>query len=466
MKNKSFWFDSVLVSLIIVVFGLLPARKWLRLFPLVEFRSKVYFNLQLSWLWENWTFRGQNIWSSSFFFDSWIGRQCEFGIPCLNTLPLVINLLTVLAIYIGTRMFLRKRVLAVFCCIFWLLSMPYLDTLAWQALSLDKIAAMTVVIGSILAFLFYRSAYSIKKVAFANFVFLLCVLIGYNSKPSAWVLIPGLWLFPMVGRGLRVKEWSHYLVIPSIYGIAQNVFTFNRIRADKFYYDHTSNGNPIHNLNAFVGILFGSPTENLISKIIFVFVISAIVAGLFMKQEIARFGFWCCTMVGGGLLISARTTYASPFYMLVSQVFYAWAMCVAVLVIATFAKNVWNNSLYLEIVLLTLILSLFYPVVHDTNILYDSVLIQSDNFRESFVQLDQVTKESRKNKLKFVLEEIMDYRYVDGPPIAVFISSTFSISDGNISWVTKDKVDMSVLDPDTIYVNYDGNMNISSTFTS
>ena len=60
----------------------------------------------------------------------------------------------------------------------------------------------------------------------------------------------------------------------------------------------------------------------------------------------------------------------------------------------------------------------------------------------------------------------MDYRYVDGPPIAVFISSTFSISDGNISWVTKDKVDMSVLDPDTIYVNYDGNMNISSTFTS
>jgi hypothetical protein len=152
--------------------------------------------------------------------------------------------------------------------------------------------------------------------------------------------------------------------------------------------------------------------------------------------------------------------------MLVSQVFFGWAICVAVIVIATLIRNVWKKNSVLELMVLSLIMSVFYPVVNNTNSSYNSVLVQSDNFRESFSQLDTAVKMSGKNHLKFVIEEIMDYRYLDGPPIAVFISSNFPIADENISWTTKDKIDLQDLDPDTLYVLYDDEMKISSSFAS
>jgi hypothetical protein len=85
---------------------------------------------------------------------------------------------------------------------------------------------------------------------------------------------------------------------------------------------------------------------------------------------------------------------------------------------------------------------------------------------KSFVQLDQEMKMSGKGHLKIVIEEIMDYRYIEGAPLALFISSDFPISDANITWVTKDKLDRKVLEPDTLFVVYDANMNLAYTFFS
>ena len=458
--------DFILASIVICMLGVLPAMKWLQLFPLVEFRSQIFFNVSLDWLWQNITFRGENIWATAFYFNSSAGRVCGTNISCLNSFPIGINLLTAVVVYGVSRALLRNRVVAALSCAFWLLSVPYLDTIAWQGTSLDKIAAFLTALAFPVALYFYRQDYSLVKLFSSNFALLFIVTLAYNAKPSSWVLLPGLWLMPVLGRGMAFKRWSLYLILPTIYGGVHNLFVYRRVREDKFYYAHTTSGDPIHNLKSFVGFLSGSLKPNTASTIIFVLVILVISLGLFLNIDAARFGLWCLVIVAGGIGLSIRTAYGSPFYMMVTQVFFIWAFGSAVIVMLTLVKN-RSGLMYTSSVLFFLAAMLtMAPALRQSNVAYRSVLSQSDNFRKSFAELTVETQNSGRKNLKIVIVEIMDYKFVEGLPLALFISPTFATPDKRISWITKDKFDVSNLEEDTAYAIYDNQMNLSSFYLS
>lgn len=464
LDSQSPWIDVFYVSGIIAVFGVWPAFKWMKLFPLVEFRSKIYFDLSFNWLWRNWTFRGNNIWSSSFYFDSGVGRACGSNIVCLNSLPLLVNLFSVLALYAASMVFFRRRIIAASCSIFWLLSVPYLETLAWQALSLDKIAAFTTIVGSLIGFKYYKSEYTYSKMMTANVLLLLLVVVGYNAKPSAWVLVPGLWLIPIIGEGIRVAKWTQYLILPTIYGLINNFYVYKKVQADTYYKEHTSGGSPKLNLDKFVSYLFGGRAPNNVSKAIFFLVVLLILVGILTRIRIARLGLWSLLIVLGGFAISARTIYGSAFYMLVSQAFFIWSISAAILVVSALANRIEISKFQIEAVLFIVISLLFVQKARETNKYYEVGIQQSKNFMGSFERIKIEVARSKQSHLKILIGDSMDYKYVDGAPLGKFISSNFPIPESNISWMHTNDFEYDLAESDTLYVHYNDEMNIGDVF--
>ena len=148
----------------VMIFGWLQMWKWMRLFPLVEYRPKVFGDLPLSWLIQGWTLRGATSISTSFYFDTWVGRACTTNITCLNALPQLIHLLTAVTLFsIGKKVF-GSRYIASIVLLLWLISVPFLETMAWQALDLDKIAALSTTLGAAMGIYFYRKPYSMQNI--------------------------------------------------------------------------------------------------------------------------------------------------------------------------------------------------------------------------------------------------------------------------------------------------------------
>jgi hypothetical protein len=464
LQKNSFWIDACLLIGVTLIFGVLPALKWMNLFPLVEFRSKVYFDLPVDWLLRNWMLQGENIWSSSFYFDSWVGRLCESNIRCLNTFPLIVNLISVVVLYFATLIAFRRRFIAIFVCAVWLSSVPYLETLAWQALSLDKIATLSVILGTALGLLFRKAEYSFQNMVFANLLLFMCVVVGYNAKPSAWVLVPGLWLMPLIGEGIKCLKWSQYLILPTIYGLMQNTYVFNKVANDEYYNEHTSGGSPKINIDKYIGYLFGERFPNTMSKLIFVLVLVLLIVGLMLKLKIARLGLWALLMVLGGFAISARTIYGSAFYMLVSQVFFAWALCASVLILSTLLRRAVKSMFQIEYIIFFILAIIFAQAVRDTSQYYEIGIQQSDNFRESLNGISKAVDQYRKERLIFLIDDSMDYKYVDGGPFGRFISPTFSIAEDNISYMVTSDFDEGLADQNALYVQYDEEMRIINIF--
>jgi len=377
-------------------------------------------------------------------------------------MPMMIHLLTATALFIFGKRVFGSRLLASIVTGLWLTSVPYLETMAWQALDLDRIAALTTTVGAMVGLVYFRAQYSIRNVVVSNFLLFSLVLVGYNSKPSAWVLVPGLWLLPITGNGLGLKNWSKYLIAPTLYGLINNLVWYRAVQADDFYRAHTSGGNPVTNASKFVGFLHGTTIPTLSSRVAFFCLFSVLIFGAIRKRPISRFGLWCLLMVAGGMAISLRTQYGSPFYMLVSQVFYSLAvgavLTEGLIVIKKYAWKRWS-LLYL---CLTAIVLFFLPGLRASYAIYDSVLTQSDNFRNSFEAIDKTFKDPLTHELKmvFVIEEIMDFKFVDGGMLQPFMPSGFPIKDSMMSWELKSDFDGRPGADDTVYILFDKDMNL------
>lgn len=462
--KKKLWGDYSTFIAILFLFGFLPSLKWMRLFPLVEYRSKVFFDLSFSWLLKGWTLTGQNMYSTAFYFDTWIGRTCNTNIQCLNAAPQIIHLITATALFVLAMKHFRSRIIASIVLAMWLISVPFLETLSWQALNLDKIAALTTTLGALVGIYFFREYYSVRNVVLSNTVLLLLVVIGYNAKPSGWVLIPGLWVIPIIGNGLRVKNWYKYLIVPTIYGLLNNFIWYRAVQADSFYREHTSGGNVERNVSQFIGYLHGSTHPTMSSKIVFVSVIGFLTWRSVLKSPHCRFGFWCILMVFGGILISARTVYGSAFYMLVSQVFYCLALGAVIKEGLLLAKRyAVPGRLTATFTLLACLLFLF-PGLQRSHREYDSVLVQSKNFMGSFERIKLEVARCNQEKLKILINDSMDYKYVDGGSLGKFLSSSFPILESNISFMNTNEFQYDLAESDTLYVVYDEEMNIGDVF--
>lgn len=462
LTGSSLALDVMAFALTIFIFGLLPALKWLRLFPLVEFRQKIFRENGFDFLMDNWTLRGSHMFSTAEVFDNWVGRTCDLSIPCLNAFPLLIHLVTATALFVVARRALDSRLVAAISTALWTTSVPYLDTLAWQALNLDKFAALTTTSGTLVGLYFFRKQYSTRNIVLTNLLLLGLVLVGYNAKPSAWVLIPGLWLIPMTGNGMRFRQWTMYLILPTLYGVAHNLHWYQAVQADSFYREHTSSGDPIMNLNKFLGFLHGSSIPTLTSRITFVVLMSILFVGAIRRRPISRFGLWCVFMVLGGMVIAIRTQHGSPFYMLVSQIFYALAFGAVLTEALQLAKeHAWKGRLVLLTSFIALML-IFLPGIRKSYLQYSTVLIQSDNFQDSFELINEIFTHSSTHQFKivFVIEEIMDYKYLDGGMLRPFMPSGFPIEESMISWELKSDFESSLRATDAVYFLYDNDMTL------
>ena len=429
----------------------------------MEYRSKVYFDFSFSWLLKGWMLIGENMYSTAFYFDTWVGRACGTNITCLNAFPQIIHLITAIAIFVLGMVIFKSRLSASIATGLWLISVPYLQTLAWQALDLDKIAASTTTLGALVGCYFYRKQYSVRNVILSNIFILSLVIVGYNAKPSAWVLIPGLWVLPIIGNGIKVVVWYKYLIAPTIYGLLCNVVWYRAVQADDYYREHTSGGAPSKNIPQFIGYLHGSMYPTLISKIGFVIVIGVLILGAILKLPRCRFGVWCMLMTFGGMLISARTIYGSAFYMLVSQVFYCFALGAVIAECAAIARrHGWWGRLVASITLILVVL-IFRAGYRISNETYSSVLVQSDNYRQSLEKIDKVFYDPTTHSLKLVMVivEIMDYAYVDGGTLQRFMPVGFPVDDVRISYEDLSVFESKPQAADTIYIVFDKDMDIA-----
>ena len=436
----------------------------MRLFPLVEYRPKVFGELPFSWLIQGWTLRGASSITTSFYFDTWVGRACTTNITCLNALPQLIHLLTAVTLFsIGKKVF-GSRYIASIVLLLWLISVPFLETMAWQALDLDKIAALSTTLGAAMGIYFYRKPYSMQNILLANVVILSLVVIGYNSKASAWVLVPGLWLMPIIGNGIGLKNWCKYLITPTLYGLLSNLVWYRNAVADEFTKSHISSGDIETNIYKFIGYFHGSLYPTTTSKIAFIAVAGFLTWGAIRKSSHCRFGLWCVSIVIGGLIIHARTQYGAGFYMLVSQVFYALALGAVLTECMTFLRKHGRKGRLVGVLALMAIVLNFLPGFRYSYSSYNPILLQSDNYRQSLKEIDEVFQDPATHNLKLVqvIVEIMDYRYVDGWGLQRLISEGFPIDDTRISYEDVSVFESKLQAADTIYVVFDKDMNIAN----
>lgn len=465
-SKRKLWGDYSTFIATLFLFGFLPSLKWMRLFPLVEYRSKVFFDFSFSWLLKGWTLTGQNMYSTAFYFDTWIGRTCNTNIHCLNVAPQIIHLITATALFVLAMKHYGSRIIASIVLAMWLISVPYLETLQWQALNLDKIAALTTTLGALAGTYFFRQRYSMRNVILSNTIIFLLVVIGYNAKPSGWVLVPGLWILPIIGNGLQLKSWYKYLIVPTMYGLFNNIVWYRAVQADDFYRNHTSGGDPKINISQFIGYLHGSTHPTMSSKIVFVFVVCFLTSISVLKLGRCRFGFWCVLMTLGGIAISARTVYGSAFYMLVSQVFYCLALGAVIKECLTLAKRYAVLGRLAAIFTLLACLLFFLPGLRSSHREYGSVLVQSDNYRHSLLKIDEVFQDPvlQNSNLVLVIVEDMDYRFVDGGMLQRFMPDGFPVDDLRISYEDISVFESSERKSSTVYVLFDRDMNIAEVY--
>jgi hypothetical protein len=181
-------------------------------------------------------------------------------------------------------------------------------------------------------------------------------------------------------------------------------------------------------------------------------------------MKIARLGLWSLLMVLGGFAISARTIYGTAFYMLVSQIFFAWALCASVLILSNTFRRVLKSTFRIEYVIFLLLAIMFAQAVRDSGKYYEAGIRQSDNFRESFNEISKAADQYKKERLIFLIDDMMDYKYVDGPPLGKFISPTFPITEDNISYIVTSDFVKGLADQNTLYVQYGEEMLIKDIF--
>ena len=150
--------------------------------------------------------------------------------------------------------------------------------------------------------------------------------------------------------------------------------------------------------------------------------------------------------------------------MLVSQVFYCLAIGAVIAESGAIARRYgWRARSVASIILISVVF-IFQAGYRISNEMFSSVLVQSDNYRQSLEKIDKVFDDPTTHSLKLVMVivEIMDYTYVDGGTLQRFMPAGFPIDDARISYEDVSVCDSKPKAADTIYVVFDRDMNIAN----
>ena len=162
--------------------------------------------------------------SSPFFADSATKAICGVSIRCINEPGFwTILLASYLLFWLIVRL-TGSVVGAAAAATLWVLSLPVLDSFAWQATLGDRMAVLFGLATVHVALWAMRSVSeraTIARVAVANVFVLVPAIITYNSKEISWLVLPSLillaialvngWRFSAIARHVSV------LIATSVY---------------------------------------------------------------------------------------------------------------------------------------------------------------------------------------------------------------------------------------------------------
>ncbi len=405
--------DALILAFVLAVPGALYSWRWLELFPLIEFRQQINFGLPFSWFWDQITLDGPNIWATAFYFNSTLGRVCGTNIACLNSALLAVNLLSASLLYLLVRRFTISRLAAALAATLWLVSLPVLDTMAWQATNLDKLSALFVLLGLNVGISFYRRSASINRALIANAVLFVIVVLAHNAKPAAWVLVPLLVLMPIIGGGQRWLPWLGNLIAPALYAGFQSAHVLRLVAADEFYSAHVGSGDIPYNLRTYVGYLTGTLDATLAGLAAAVVGTGALAVVLWRRAPCARAALWLFLGGIGSLVIPARTGSPSVFYMTV-------AAALAVGFVALLSVAVWEATprTWMPVVAgsALAVLAIYGVTVAHTQTAYDVVRTQSANFRAALPTIAREAPREGSSGLLLVVPDanLIAYRFAPG----------------------------------------------------
>ncbi len=207
----------------------------------------------------------------------------------------------------------------------WIVSVPFLDTMAWQATINDRAAAFFLYAGLAV---FASAALRERRYTYAAglgyaLMLFVCVLGALNSKESAWPLLPamllGLVLLNISGQRRRVLV---ALLVPSL--IYAGWFAFRYVvvsieSLDKGWRAHTTSGSALSNVTEYIKMLAYWPMLLLMVGVVifcalrfFLHNLSHTLSPTLQRRAV----LWLVLCAAMAMVIALRTHYAAAYYML------------------------------------------------------------------------------------------------------------------------------------------------------
>ena len=198
-------------------------------------------------------------------------NSCGYSPICINTFQLAILSLAGVFLYLHSLQLFKNILMATLITALWFLSLPALDAIAWQAVNHDKMAALFVFIT-----LFFSTLFVEKNGRFAillaNVLITLFLILAYNSKESAFFLMP-LILAQYALYSTSIKDFGKNLVkliIPLIFSLYFIIGYF--IKLADYWKEHTLSNDIINTITVYSNFLLNYYAAFLSVAIVFAIV--------------------------------------------------------------------------------------------------------------------------------------------------------------------------------------------------
>jgi hypothetical protein len=331
------------VGLVPAIAGFLFYRRWLDLFPQIEFRTWMWSNADLKWyLVSIFTHQGAFSRSSSFLADNTTRAICGVSIHCINqpgfwTILLVSYLLFWLIIRL-TRSLMGATIAATI----WVLSLPVLDAFGWQATFGDRLATLfglATVHVALSMMRWLRHRFGVARALLANVLVLVPAIIAYNSKEISWLLLPSLlllavaladgWMPSIIGRHASV------LVATGAYVIFRTIDTFVLIGESPSAKSLDFGGDPTHNAKLYAAFLTNHLYFTIVPRALPVLAFAGMVAVVYryrtggrdLRGQV-RIMAWATLSLLGGVVLCLFTPAPGAYLLLLPSPF-LWVALVA-----------------------------------------------------------------------------------------------------------------------------------------
>jgi hypothetical protein len=404
-RNTKLITDVALSVGLLLLGGWFYGTRWLDLFPLNEFRNWISWRAmslddllrQVALVRGRYApFASRGV---SLFVVTRTADVCGLHAQCLNAPQIGVVLASVVLLYALIVRLLHRRLLAFLVAVMWLFSLGVVDSIAWQATINDKLAVFFTLIGLHVALSFFERRNGKLGLVIANGVLLIVVVLAYNSKESAWVLVPSLILLAItrlerfdwrsVGRQLAL------LALPASYVLYHYLRYRGSLATDPRWSLYVHDGNPWTNLQTLVQSLANGDSTSTNGTLVIVTSIVLLAAlaliGFVAAKRLwrtrtdstARVALWAEASAVIALVLPIQSQEHNRYYILVPSVFIYIALAAGATMLITARPPLWaaRASGFAPVLLVSLLAFNFATSYsHD----YASYPRQSANLVDSF----------------------------------------------------------------------------------